>query len=147
MKNLDASRLLIWTQYFRLRNDKNRVLPNFQVEKVDLSEIKKVKNLVPLTRDSKFFNDNFIVDFPKVRDDETYNDQDVPTELLLDYEPNFADQIPRETNNDIFEQGICIDGIYSESMKSILWEGNFIYYQATKSAKYVPLGKETAKLL
>ena len=27
------------------KNDKNKVLPNFQVEKVDLSEIKKVKIL------------------------------------------------------------------------------------------------------
>ena len=86
------------------KNTKNKVLPNFTVEKVDLSEIKKVKNLVPLTRESKLFNDNFIVDFPEAREYMTYNDQDVPNEIFLNVEPDFADQIPRESNNEIFKQ-------------------------------------------
>ena len=34
----------------------------------------------------------------------TYDGQDVPTELFLDGEPDFADQIPRESNNEIFEE-------------------------------------------
>ena len=86
------------------RNEKNRVLPDFQIEKVDLSEIKPVKNLVPLTRESKWFNDNFIIDFPEAREYETHDNQDVPSELLINSEPDFTDQIPRETDNEIFEQ-------------------------------------------
>ena len=82
------------TEYFR----------NFQDKKVDLSEIKKGNNLVLLSRESKSINDNFIIDFPEARTYETYNEQDVPTELLLDSAPDFADQIPREINNEIFEQ-------------------------------------------
>ena len=34
----------------------------------------------------------------------TYDGQDVTTELFLDVEPDFADQIPRESINEIFEQ-------------------------------------------
>jgi hypothetical protein len=86
------------------RNEKNKVLPNFQIEKVDLSEIKPVKNLVPLTRESQHFNDNFKFDFPEDREYETHDDQDVPSELLLNSEPDFTDMIPRETNNETFIQ-------------------------------------------
>ena len=74
------------------KNDKNKVLPNFQVEKVDLSEIKKVKNLLPLSRESKLFNDSFIIDFPEARDYMTYDGQDVPTEFFLNVEPDFSDK-------------------------------------------------------
>ena len=34
----------------------------------------------------------------------TYNDQDVPNEIFLNVEPDFANHIPRESNNEIFEQ-------------------------------------------
>ena len=34
----------------------------------------------------------------------TYNDQDVPNEIFLNVEPDFADRIPRESNNEIFKQ-------------------------------------------
>ena len=44
------------------------------------------------------------MDFPEAREYMTYDDQDVPTELFLDEEPDFADQIPRESNNEIFEE-------------------------------------------
>ena len=84
------------------RNAKNKILPNFTIEKVDLSEIKPVKNLVPLTRESKDFNENFEVDFPIERDFETHDDQDIPNELMLNSEPDFTDMIPRETNNETF---------------------------------------------
>ena len=57
-----------------------------------------------MTRESKLFNDNFVIDFPEAREYMTYDDQDVPTELFLDAEPDFADQIPRESNNEIFEE-------------------------------------------
>ena len=63
-----------------------------------------MKNLVPPTRESRHFNDNFTFDFPEAREYETHDDQDVPSELLLNSEPDFTDMIPRETNNETFKQ-------------------------------------------
>ena len=46
-QELDTNKDLLTVEQFlnNPKNDKNKVLPNFQVEKVDLSEIKKVKIL------------------------------------------------------------------------------------------------------
>ena len=79
------------------RDNKSKVLPNFQVEKVDLSEIKKVKNLIPLTRESNFFNDNFQVNFPDEKDFEVIENQPI-----YSLAPDFDNEIPREIDNPIF---------------------------------------------
>ena len=79
------------------RDNKSKVLPNFQVEKVDLSEIKKVKNLIPLTRESEFFNDNFQIDFPDEKEFEVIEDQPI-----YSLGPDFDDEISRELENPIF---------------------------------------------
>ena len=98
--------LLTFEEYLNNpKNDKNKVLPDFQVEKVDLSEIKKVKNLIPLSRESKHFNDNFVVEFPESREYITHDDQEFPNELYFDSEPDFDYQIPRENDNERFEAG------------------------------------------
>ena len=95
--------LLTFEQFLHNPQDiKSKILPNFQVKKVDLSEIKKVQNLVTLARESKFFNDNFRVDFPEEKEFHVIEGQPIYSHESLSTEPDFDDEISRETDNIIF---------------------------------------------
>ena len=80
-------------------------MPDFQVEKVDLSEIKKVKNLIPSTREFRLFNDSFKITLPEEKEFKIIEGQPIyMPELILSAKPDFDDEISRETENLIFTQ-------------------------------------------